>query len=66
MEMKGEIRRLARMEESPYPFCSQYLNTKWDDEQQRERIRLFLKNQLKKVNDQMRDWGFPEVPLGGD
>ena len=55
MGMKSEIRRLARMEESPYPFCSLYLNTKWDDEQQRERIRLFLKNQLKKVNDQMRD-----------
>jgi len=55
MEMKSEIRRLARMEESPYPFCSLYLNTKWDDEQQRERIRLFLKNQLKKANDQMRD-----------
>jgi hypothetical protein len=31
MEMKNEIKRLARMEESPHPFCSLYLNTKWDD-----------------------------------
>ena len=31
MEMKSESKRLARMEESPHPFCSLYLNTKWDD-----------------------------------
>lgn len=43
------------MEEGTYPFCSLYLNTKWDDEQQRERIRLFTKNQLKKTYDQLKD-----------
>ncbi len=48
MEMSKELKRLARIEEGPYPFCSIYLNTKWEDEQQRERIRLFIKNQLKK------------------
>ena len=53
MEMRSEIRKLARVEEGPCPFLSLYLNTKWDDEQQRERIRLFTKNQLKKSYDQM-------------
>jgi peptide chain release factor subunit 1 len=59
MDMRSEIRKLARMEESPYPFLSLYLDTKWGDEQQRERIRLFTKNQLKRGYDQIKereDW----------
>lgn len=59
MHMRNEIRKLARTEEGPYPFLSLYLNTRWDDEQQRERIRLFTKNQLKKGYDQLKgreDW----------
>ena len=55
MDMKSEIKKLARIEEGPYPFCSLYLNTKWDNEQQRERIRLFTKNELKKGHDQIKD-----------
>ena len=55
MNMRNEIKKLARIEEGPYPFCSLYLNTKWDDEQQRERIRLFTKNQMKKAFDQLKD-----------
>jgi peptide chain release factor subunit 1 len=55
MEMRSEIKRLARVDEGPYPFLSLYLNTKWDDEQQRERIRLFTKNQLKKGYDQLKE-----------
>jgi len=55
MDMRSEIKKLARIEESPHPFLSLYLNTKWDDEQQRERIRLFTKNQLKKGYDQLKD-----------
>jgi hypothetical protein len=55
MDMRNEIKKLARLEEAPYPFFSLYLNTKWDDEQQRERIRLFTKNQLKKALDSFRD-----------
>jgi len=54
MDMRTEIKKLARIEEGPYPFCSLYLNTKWDDEQQRQRIRLFTKNQLKKGYDQLK------------
>ena len=55
MDMKSEIKRLARIEEGPYPFLSLYLDTKWDDEQQRERIRLFTKSQLKTIYDQLKD-----------
>ncbi len=54
MDMRGEIKKLARIEDGRYPFLSLYLNTKWDDEQQRERIRLFTKNQLKKGYDQIK------------
>jgi len=57
MDIRNEIKKLARMEEGPYPFISLYLNTKWDDEQQRERIRLFTKNQLRKASDQLKDQG---------
>ncbi len=53
--MFKELKKLARIEEGPYPFCSLYLNTKWEDEQQRERIRLFTKNQLKKGTDQLKE-----------
>ena len=54
MDMRNEIKKLARMEEGGSPFLSLYLNTKWVDEQQRERIRLFTKNQLKKGYDQLK------------
>lgn len=55
MKMIKELKKLARIEEGPYPFCSLYLNTKWEDEQQRERIRLFTKNQLRKGADQLKE-----------
>lgn len=55
MEIKNEIRKLARIEEGPYPFFSLYLNTRWDSEQQRERTRLFLKNQWKKGNHLLKE-----------
>lgn len=54
MELRSEIKKLARIEEGPSPFLSLYLNTRWDSEQQRERIRLFTKNQLKKGIDQLK------------
>lgn len=42
------MNRLARIEGGPYPFLSLYLDTRWDDEQQREHLDLFTKNELKK------------------
>jgi peptide chain release factor subunit 1 len=55
MDIRNEVKKLARLEETPYPFLSLYLNTKWDDEQQRERIRLFTKNHLKIAYEQFKD-----------
>jgi len=55
MDIRSEIKKLARMEEGSMPFISLYLNTKWEDEQQRERIRLFIKNELRKGWDQLKD-----------
>lgn len=43
MEMRNEIRKLAHIKEGTYPFFSLDLNTRWDSEQQRERIRLSAK-----------------------
>jgi len=59
MEMRKEIKKLACLEERSFPFFSLYLNTRWDSEQQRERLRLFTKNQLKIGLDQIKgreDW----------
>ena len=49
MDTKKEIRKLAKIPETDYPFISLYLNTKWEDEKQRERVRLFVKNELKEA-----------------
>ena len=54
MDMRNEIGKLAHLEENSLPFLSLYLNTKWDDEQQRERIRLFTKNQFKRAFEQFK------------
>jgi len=55
MDPKKEIRALAKIPETNYPFISLYLNTKWEDEKQRERVRLFVKNELKKAKKIVRD-----------
>jgi len=54
MDMRNEIGKLAHLEENSLPFLSLYLNAKWDDEQQRERIRLFTKNQFKRAFEQFK------------
>ena len=55
MDPKKEIRALAKIPETNYPFISLYLNTKWEDEKQRERVRLFVKNELKKAKKMVKD-----------
>jgi peptide chain release factor subunit 1 len=49
MDIKREIRKLATIPETDYPFITLYLNTKWQDEKQRKRVRLFVKNELKEA-----------------
>jgi peptide subunit release factor 1 (eRF1) len=46
-DLAAELHRLARLPESELPFLSVYLDTQWDDEQQRERVRLFVRNRLR-------------------
>ena len=41
--------RLARIERAAAPVASVYLNTRWVDEHQRDRMRIFLKNELAKA-----------------
>ncbi|MDW7711683.1 MAG: Vms1/Ankzf1 family peptidyl-tRNA hydrolase [Deferrisomatales bacterium] len=47
MALHDELRHLARLPRSNAPFLSLYLNTRWDSEKQRERVRIFVKTKLK-------------------
>jgi peptide chain release factor subunit 1 len=55
MDIKREIRKLAKIPETEYPFLSLYLNTKWEDEKQRGRVRLFVKNKLKEAQTLIKE-----------
>ncbi len=47
MALHEELRDLARLPRTDAPFLSLYLNTRWDSEKQRERVRIFVKTKLK-------------------
>ena len=47
MDLNRTLRELARLPETSLPVLSIYLNTRWDNEHQRERVRLFLQEKLK-------------------
>jgi peptide subunit release factor 1 (eRF1) len=49
MDIKARLTELARFQPAATPVVSVYLNTRWADEQQRERVRIFLKNELRKA-----------------
>ncbi len=51
MNMREQLDRLSRMGGSPMPVVSVYLNTHWADEHQRGRVRVFLKNELRKARE---------------
>lgn len=46
---KARLQALARIGQAPGPVVSVYLNTRWADEHQRERVRVFLKQELRKA-----------------
>lgn len=46
MDLRHALVELAKLPPAPTPIVSVYLNTHWADEQQRERVRIFLKNEL--------------------
>ena len=46
MDLTEGMKELAKLPPASTPVVSVYLNTHWADEQQRERVRIFLKNEL--------------------
>jgi peptide subunit release factor 1 (eRF1) len=49
MDLRDRLIRLAKIERAETPVVSVYLNTRWADEHQRDRVRVFLKNELAKA-----------------
>ena len=49
MDLNERVTELARITNASSPIVSVYLNTRWTDEQQRERVRVFLKSEVKKA-----------------
>lgn len=49
MNVRDRLIRLAKIERAETPVVSVYLNTRWADEHQRDRVRVFLKNELSKA-----------------
>jgi peptide subunit release factor 1 (eRF1) len=48
-DMAAKLQDLARMRPGPTPVISVYLDTGWTDEHQRGRVRVFLKNEVRKA-----------------
>ncbi len=46
MDLNEGLVELAKLPPAPTPVVSVYLDTQWVDEQQRDRVRIFLKNEL--------------------
>jgi len=49
MDVAKEVRALANWPESGHLVLSLYLNTKWSDEQRREKVRIYVKDRLKEL-----------------
>jgi len=49
MDVVARVAELAKLPPSETPVVSVYLNTRWGDEDQRERVRIFVKNEIRKA-----------------
>ena len=49
MDPSARLTELARIERAETPVVSVYLNTRWGDQHHRDRVRVFLKNELAKA-----------------
>jgi peptide subunit release factor 1 (eRF1) len=58
MDLRLRLVELARIRGAPAPVVSVYLNTRWTDERQRERVRVFLKNGIRKARRDQRNHEF--------
>jgi peptide subunit release factor 1 (eRF1) len=48
-DLRARLAELARITRAPAPVVSAYLDTLWGDEHQRDRVRVFLADELKKA-----------------
>ena len=62
MDLKSRMAELARVEPTSAPVVSVYLNTRWGDEHQRDRVRIFLKNAVAEARG-ARTPGLSEADL---
>jgi peptide subunit release factor 1 (eRF1) len=51
MDLHARLTELAKVTAAPAPVVSVYLNTRWADEHQRGRVRVFLKNELARARE---------------
>ncbi len=48
-DLRARLAELARIMRAPAPVVSVYLNTLWTDEHQRDRVRVFLADEIKRA-----------------
>ena len=60
-DLTARLHELARINAAPGRVVSVYLNTRWSDEHQRDRVRVFLKNELRQARA-----GAPDAGLASD
>lgn len=56
----NELRELANLRSDADPVVSVYLNTRWSDEMQRDRVRLFVRQKVKEARELGIDSGLEE------
>ena len=49
MDLMTALDELGKISKAPTPVVSVYLDTRWADEHQRDRVRVFLKNELARA-----------------
>lgn len=49
IDVNARLTALAKIRGARTPVVSVYLNTRWADEHQRERVRVFLKNEIRRA-----------------
>ena len=49
IELDGMLPELARLRSGSEPIVSLYLDVRWNDEQQRERVRLFVQDETRRA-----------------
>lgn len=62
--LENEIRRLASRPESTHPFLTFYVDTNRNDETQKDRLRLFLKNEAQRLRDTLHGNGHGSIERG--